>query len=41
MKKSLGFQVRQIEIDGAWHALLPEQPMEVASVIISFLNGYS
>jgi pimeloyl-ACP methyl ester carboxylesterase len=36
MKAELGDRVELLEIDGAGHALLPEQPEKIAAAIIAF-----
>ena len=36
MKTELGDRVELVDIDGAGHALLPEQPEKIATAIIAF-----
>jgi len=41
MKAELGDRVELLEIDGAGHALLPEQPEKIAAAIIAFAKRHS
>jgi pimeloyl-ACP methyl ester carboxylesterase len=36
MKAEMGDRVELIEIDGAGHAMLPEQPEKIAAAIVAF-----
>jgi pimeloyl-ACP methyl ester carboxylesterase len=41
MKAELGDRVELLDIDGAGHALLPEQPEKIAAAIIAFAKRHS
>ena len=40
MKAEMGDRVELLEIDGAGHALLPEQPEKIAAAIIAYASGH-
>ena len=41
MKAELGDRVELLDIDGAGHALLPEQPEKIAAAVIAFAKRHS
>ena len=41
MKAEMGDRVELLDIDGAGHALLPEQPVKIAAAIIAFARRHS